>query len=155
MNDVVELAKQRRARIVAEIARLDRFMRMAEVLMDETEPGEKSEPADAESDDPVTEDELLLTDALPGKNAQLDIRVGKMIRHRRWMMGISQEQLSEMVEIPVAHVREFETGTRHASTSVLRNIALAMNVPMSFFHEELDESVFGDDALIESLLGEK
>jgi ribosome-binding protein aMBF1 (putative translation factor) len=184
MSDIVDLAKERRARLVAEMARLEEFIRMAEALLNpdgdgdselfsDDEPGALSddlllgadqflliedseieaetdtgkgkkaakaaENPDGEGDDDSTEDELLLTDVVADNDAKLDTHVGMRIRHRRWMMGIDQQELAKLSGLTAAQIQRFEAGEARAGTRQMREIAAAMKVPLSFFVEGLGE----------------
>ena len=69
----------------------------------------------------------------------VDIHVGKRIRHRRWMVGMTQQQLAEQVGIKFQQIQKYETGTNRVSASRLWDIAETLSVPVSFFFEGLDE----------------
>lgn len=156
MTDVIKLAKGHRARLMAECAKLNDFLRVATELVETGDGDGLRRHADARVFDAGAdqEAELVLTDALPQDDALLDIYVGKMIRHRRWMMGMTQEQLSELLGLSVERIQDYETGVRHASSSVLRNIATEMKVPVSFFLQEFGEEGPGGDEFFDELLTE-
>jgi transcriptional regulator with XRE-family HTH domain len=59
------------------------------------------------------------------------------IRHRRWMMGIDQQELARLAGLTVGQVQRFESGDSRASARQMREIAAAMKVPLSFFTEGL------------------
>ena len=40
----------------------------------------------------------------------VDVHVGKRIRHRRWMVGMTQQQLGEEVGIKFQQIQKYETG---------------------------------------------
>jgi transcriptional regulator with XRE-family HTH domain len=69
----------------------------------------------------------------------VDVHVGKRVRHRRWMVGITQQQLAEKVGIKFQQIQKYETGMNRISASRLWDIADALGVPVSFFFEGLDE----------------
>jgi transcriptional regulator with XRE-family HTH domain len=72
----------------------------------------------------------------------VDVHVGKRIRHRRWLVGITQQQLAEAVGIKFQQIQKYETGMNRVSASRLWDIAEALSVPVSFFFEGLgDESL--------------
>ena len=71
----------------------------------------------------------------------VDIHVGKRIRHRRWMVGMTQQQLAEQVGIKFQQIQKYETGTNRVSASRLWDIAETLSVPVGFFFEGLDENV--------------
>lgn len=69
----------------------------------------------------------------------VDVHVGKRIRHRRWMVGTTQQQLAEKVGIKFQQIQKYETGMNRVSASRLWDIAHALAVPVSFFFEGLDQ----------------
>ncbi|MEM7269974.1 MAG: helix-turn-helix transcriptional regulator [Pseudomonadota bacterium] len=68
----------------------------------------------------------------------VDVHVGKRVRHRRWMVGMTQQQLGEAVGIKFQQIQKYETGMNRISASRLWDIATALDVPISFFFEGLD-----------------
>ncbi|MGJ8585113.1 MAG: helix-turn-helix domain-containing protein [Marinosulfonomonas sp.] len=71
----------------------------------------------------------------------VDVHVGKRVRHRRWMVGMTQQQLAEKVGIKFQQIQKYETGMNRVSASRLWDIAEALEVPVSFFFEGIDEQV--------------
>ena len=69
----------------------------------------------------------------------VDVHVGKRIRHRRWMVGMTQQQLAEKVGIKFQQIQKYETGMNRVSASRLWDIAEAVDVPVSFFFEGIDD----------------
>jgi transcriptional regulator with XRE-family HTH domain len=69
----------------------------------------------------------------------VDVHVGKRIRHRRWMIGMTQQQLADQVGIKFQQIQKYETGMNRVSASRLWDIAHAVDVPVSFFFEGLHE----------------
>lgn len=88
----------------------------------------------------------------------VDVHVGKRIRHRRWLVGMTQQQLAEHVGIKFQQIQKYETGANRVSASRLWDIADALDVSVSFFFEGLDD---GDTTTTEDgrapadLLGDK
>ncbi len=70
----------------------------------------------------------------------VDVHVGKRIRHRRWMVGMTQQQLAEHVGIKFQQIQKYETGMNRVSASRLWEISEALSVPISFFFEGLGET---------------
>lgn len=69
----------------------------------------------------------------------VDTHVGKRIRHRRWLIGMTQQQLAEKVGIKFQQIQKYETGMNRVSASRLWDIAHAMEVPVSFFFDGIEE----------------
>lgn len=65
----------------------------------------------------------------------VDVHVGKRVRHRRWMLGVTQQQLGEKVGIKFQQIQKYETGMNRVSASRLWDIAEALDVPISFFFD--------------------
>jgi transcriptional regulator with XRE-family HTH domain len=71
----------------------------------------------------------------------VDVHVGKRIRHRRWLLGMTQQQLAEQVGIKFQQIQKYETGANRVSASRLWDIADSLGVPVSFFFEGLPSAV--------------
>ena len=67
----------------------------------------------------------------------VDAHVGKRIRHRRWMVGMTQQQLADKVGIKFQQIQKYETGMNRVSASRLWDVADALGVSISFFFEGL------------------
>jgi len=80
----------------------------------------------------------------------VDVHVGKRIRHRRWMVGMTQQQLGETVGIKFQQIQKYETGMNRVSASRLWDIAQAMEVPISFFFEGVEEESAVVDDMVQS-----
>jgi len=83
----------------------------------------------------------------------VDVHVGQRMRHRRWMLGITQPQLAARVGITFQQIQKYEAGMNRVSASRLWDIAEAMEVDVTFFFEGLrggesrrDEAVAGASA---------
>ena len=88
----------------------------------------------------------------------VDVHVGKRVRHRRWLVGMTQQQLAESVGIKFQQIQKYETGANRVSASRLWDIADALDVEVSFFFEGLDsDSTERDDStsVPSDLLGDK
>ena len=68
----------------------------------------------------------------------VDVHVGKRIRHRRWLVGMTQQQLAERVGIKFQQIQKYEAGANRVSASRLWDIADALEVPVSFFFEGIE-----------------
>lgn len=88
----------------------------------------------------------------------VDVHVGKRVRHRRWLIGMTQQQLAEQVGIKFQQIQKYETGANRISASRLWDIADALDVPVSFFFEGLEEvqKDAGDSTVLPAdLMGDK
>ena len=88
----------------------------------------------------------------------VDVHVGKRIRHRRWMVGMTQQQLAEQVGIKFQQIQKYETGANRVSASRLWDIGEALGVGVGFFFLGLSGSGDEDeraDALTGDLAADK
>jgi len=85
----------------------------------------------------------------------VDSHVGKRIRHRRWMVGMTQQGLAEHVGIKFQQIQKYETGMNRVSASRLWDIARALEVPVAFFFEGLDGGIDAGGDLPGDVLADK
>ncbi|WP_415405359.1 helix-turn-helix domain-containing protein [Tateyamaria sp. SN3-11] len=70
----------------------------------------------------------------------VDVHVGKRIRQRRWLIGMTQQKLADLVGIKFQQIQKYETGANRVSASRLWDIGEAMGVPVAFFFEGIQEN---------------
>lgn len=88
----------------------------------------------------------------------VDVHVGKRIRQRRWLIGMTQQKLAELVGIKFQQIQKYETGANRVSASRLWDIADALGVNVAFFFEGLRQDVEGislEGNVPEDLMGDK
>lgn len=66
---------------------------------------------------------------------KVDVHVGQKIRQRRWLTGMTQQKLAELVGIKFQQIQKYETGANRVSASRLWDIADALGVEVAFFFE--------------------
>ena len=69
--------------------------------------------------------------------AYVDEHVGKRIRVRRTLLGMSQEKLSEGLGLTFQQIQKYESGANRASAGRLFQFAEILNVPVSYFFENV------------------
>ena len=88
----------------------------------------------------------------------VDVHVGKRIRHRRWLVGMTQQQLAQHVGIKFQQIQKYETGANRVSASRLWDISETLEVPISFFFEGLEREQAqqsATDSVPPNLMGDK
>lgn len=85
----------------------------------------------------------------------VDVHVGKQIRHRRWLTGMTQQQLAEAVGIKFQQIQKYETGANRVSASRLWDIAEALEVDIAFFFDGLTKDEGGGTTLPADIIGDK
>ena len=71
--------------------------------------------------------------------AAVDNHVGGRIRERRIMLGLTQQQLAEMIGVTYQQAHKYERGINRVSAGRLFEIARALNAPMTYFYEGIEE----------------
>jgi len=75
-----------------------------------------------------------------GKPNPIDIHVGARVRLRRTLLGLSQEKLGEAIGLTFQQVQKYERGANRIGASRLYDLSRVLDVPMSFFFDDLDDS---------------
>jgi transcriptional regulator with XRE-family HTH domain len=70
----------------------------------------------------------------------VDIYVGKRLRMRRTMLGMSQESLGRSIGVTFQQIQKYERGVNRMGSSRLFDFARILNVPVAFFFEGYEES---------------
>ena len=75
-----------------------------------------------------------------GEPDPVDTHVGARLRLRRTLMGMSQTELAKAVGLTFQQVQKYESGANRISASRLYHIAEALDVPVSFFFDDMPRS---------------
>ena len=90
----------------------------------------------------------------------IDLHVGKHLRRRRRLLGLTQQALAEQVGIRFQQIQKYECGANRVSASRLFELSEALSVPVQHFYEGLSEHdpISGtpdDEALAPDILSKK
>ena len=69
----------------------------------------------------------------------IDDHVGGRIRERRIMLGLTQQQLAEMIGVTYQQAHKYERGINRVSAGRLFAIARALSTPITYFYEGIGE----------------
>ena len=75
----------------------------------------------------------------------IDLMIAQRIRMRRLVVGLSQEKLAEALGLTFQQVQKYEKGVNRVSAGRLWLIAQRLNVPVTYFYEELGDIGLKDD----------
>jgi transcriptional regulator with XRE-family HTH domain len=73
----------------------------------------------------------------------VDVHVGRRLRSRRTMLGMSQENLGDAVGVTFQQIQKYERGLNRIGSSRLYEFSRILNVPVAYFFEEFDEGQTG------------
>ncbi len=76
----------------------------------------------------------------------VDAHVGARLRQRRMLLGISQEQLADMLGLTFQQVQKYERGTNRVSASRLFQLARTLDTPITWFFEDMEPERSGEQA---------
>ncbi|MCX8506839.1 MAG: helix-turn-helix transcriptional regulator [Alphaproteobacteria bacterium] len=74
---------------------------------------------------------------IEGQNNLIDSHIGRRLRMRRTLMGLSQEKLGEAMGLSFQQVQKYERGTNRIGASRLYELAQILSVPVTFFYDGL------------------
>lgn len=77
------------------------------------------------------------------RSTDTDRHVGIRIRERRVMLGLSQQQMAELIGVTYQQAHKYERGINRISAGRLFEIAQVLRVPVGYFFEGLGDR---DDA---------
>ena len=83
-------------------------------------------------------------------NNDIDTHVGKRVRLRRTLLGMSQEQLGTELNITFQQVQKYERGANRISASRLWDISQILDIPISYFFDDMSQDTMKSSPLCES-----
>ncbi len=84
----------------------------------------------------------LRPESVPNQRSanSVDGHVGSRVRLRRLELGLSQEKLADQLGITFQQVQKYERGTNRIGASRLHQIALVLQVPITYFFDGASDS---------------
>lgn len=76
-----------------------------------------------------------------GNPNPVDVHVGGRIRLRRTLLGMSQERLGDALGLTFQQVQKYERGTNRVGASRLWDLSRVLDVPVSFFYDDMTDDV--------------
>ena len=72
-----------------------------------------------------------------GGPSPVDVHVGQRLRMRRTLLGMSQQNVGEMLGLTFQQLQKYEKGANRVSASRLYELSQILDVPVSYFFEEM------------------
>jgi len=69
----------------------------------------------------------------------IDFHLGKRMRRRRRLLGLTQQQLAEACGVRFQQIQKYECGANRVSAARLWRISGALEVPVNYFFEGLGD----------------
>ena len=73
----------------------------------------------------------------------IDIHVGARVRLRRHLLGLTLQTLAKAVGVTYQQLQKYERGVNRIGASRLFNLSHVLDVPVSFFFEDLSPAAAG------------
>jgi len=89
-----------------------------------------------------------------GRPNPIDVHVGARVRLRRTLLGMSQEKLGEALGLTFQQVQKYERGANRVGASRLFDLSRVLDVPVSFFFDDMDDQLKGQSPALIAGLGE-
>ena len=71
----------------------------------------------------------------------VDVHVGRRVRTRRTLLGMSQTALGQAIGLTFQQIQKYERGTNRIGSSRLFDLCKALDVPITFFFEDMPPAV--------------
>lgn len=69
----------------------------------------------------------------------IDLHLGKRLRRRRRLLGLTQQQLAMSVGVRFQQIQKYECGANRISAARLWQLSQALEVPTSYFYDGIAE----------------
>ena len=69
----------------------------------------------------------------------IDLHLGKRLRRRRRLLGLTQQQLALAVGIRFQQIQKYECGANRISAARLFQLAKALETPINYFYDGLND----------------
>jgi transcriptional regulator with XRE-family HTH domain len=73
------------------------------------------------------------------RTQDVDRYVGARIRERRIMLGLTQQQLADLIGVTYQQAHKYERGINRVSAGRLFEVAQVLSVPVNYFFDGLDQ----------------
>jgi transcriptional regulator with XRE-family HTH domain len=73
-----------------------------------------------------------------GMTDKTDLHVGKRLRRRRRLLGMTQQDLAGMVGVRFQQIQKYECGANRVTSSRLYELSRALNVSVQYFFDGLE-----------------
>lgn len=71
----------------------------------------------------------------------IDLHLGRRVRRRRRLLGLTQQNLAAAVGIRFQQIQKYECGANRITAARLWQLAEALESPVSYFYDGLEEAI--------------
>jgi transcriptional regulator with XRE-family HTH domain len=84
----------------------------------------------------------------------IDLHLGKRLRRRRRLLGLTQQQLASVVGVRFQQIQKYECGANRISAARLWSLSEALEVPVAYFYDGLTAAAREDEREVRAETGE-
>lgn len=84
----------------------------------------------------------------------IDAYIGKRIRIRRNLLGLSQDQLAKALGISFQQIQKYERGNNRISGSRIWHMARILSVPVNYFFDGIEQSLRANGVEVSQYVGD-
>ena len=77
---------------------------------------------------------------------EIDLHLGKRLRRRRRLLGLTQQQLAGAVGVRFQQIQKYECGANRISAARLWQLSEALEVPIGYFYDGLSAAPIAEPA---------
>ena len=70
----------------------------------------------------------------------IDLHLGRRLRRRRRLLGLTQQQLASAVGIRFQQIQKYECGANRISAARLWQLSEALEIPIGYFYDGINEA---------------
>lgn len=70
----------------------------------------------------------------------IDVHLGRRLRRRRRLLGLTQQQLANQVGVRFQQIQKYECGANRLSAARLWDLSEALQTPISYFYDGFGET---------------
>lgn len=79
--------------------------------------------------------------------SNIDVHLGKRLRRRRRLLGLTQQQLAGACGVRFQQIQKYECGANRISAARLWQLSEALEVPVGYFYDGLTDAAQREQAL--------
>ena len=87
--------------------------------------------------------------------SDIDLHLGRRLRRRRRLLGLTQQQVADVVGIRFQQVQKYECGANRVSAARLWQLSEALQAPVTYFYDGLEAAAKAEAAAAANDGGER
>lgn len=81
---------------------------------------------------------------------KINVIFGRQLRRRRRLLGLTQNQLADLVGVRFQQIQKYECGSNRMNAVRMYQIAQALEVPVTYFFDKIEEELGKPESDVQS-----